>query len=216
MMNPNGSSPSSKPDIILRPGASGGEVRKLQERLNRLGYHIEIDGTYGQRTTAAVAHLQARSGLAVDGTAGPMTHAAIIQHTNAHHTQLGEHWERDVRTAMHGAGGSSSGAQDDSASAQAPHPRPEDKPDEATGIADTADTSESTPSSADATDEHSTDELDHDDEPEAEDATDPEPEPDHSTVDVVVSSDDGGYSHDDSAGSSDHHDDASDFANDDV
>ncbi len=120
---------SSKLPAVLRPGAHGDEVRKLQERLNRLGYHLDADGTYGPRTTAAIAHLQARSGLPVDGMAGHLTQTAITQHVDVHHSHLGDHWEREVRAAGHGAGGHAHPHAEAHDPAPA-HPRPEDKPDE--------------------------------------------------------------------------------------
>ena len=51
---------------------SGNPVSRLQEAL-----HISADGQFGPQTEAAVKHLQARDGLAVDGVVGPETWRAL-------------------------------------------------------------------------------------------------------------------------------------------
>jgi peptidoglycan hydrolase-like protein with peptidoglycan-binding domain len=64
---------------ILRPGASGVEVRELQGWLKVAGHDPgAIDGKYGSKTTAAVkAFQQAHSPLAADGKVGAATRAAL-------------------------------------------------------------------------------------------------------------------------------------------
>lgn len=59
----------------LRRGAQGPAVTTLQMRLVQLGYGEvgAIDGIFGRNTEAAVRAFQARSGLEVDGIAGPRT-----------------------------------------------------------------------------------------------------------------------------------------------
>ncbi|HEX4837026.1 MAG TPA: peptidoglycan-binding protein [Solirubrobacteraceae bacterium] len=56
-------------------------VVRLQQAL-----HVEADGTFGAETEAAVKHLQAHHGLAVDGVVGPETWSAlgINEHTTLH------------------------------------------------------------------------------------------------------------------------------------
>lgn len=80
---------ASSPPLDIAPGAvylgedhenTGDKVRALQKRLND-GYpaysQLEEDGQYGPSTAAAVREFQARSGLTIDGVAGPATLAAL-------------------------------------------------------------------------------------------------------------------------------------------
>jgi peptidoglycan hydrolase-like protein with peptidoglycan-binding domain len=65
-------------DGKLELGESGMEVGALQERLDALGYwHGTSDGHYGQLTRQAVMAFQKAEGLSRDGTAGPLTQAAL-------------------------------------------------------------------------------------------------------------------------------------------
>ena len=55
-------------------GASGSEVRAIQERLQERGlYNGSIDGIYGTKTQTAVKAFQKQQGLTADGIAGPAT-----------------------------------------------------------------------------------------------------------------------------------------------
>lgn len=62
---------------LLRRGAKGPDVRRLQERLVAAGATLRIDGDFGPGTEQAVREFQAAHGLAVDGTVGPRTWAAL-------------------------------------------------------------------------------------------------------------------------------------------
>lgn len=55
------------------------DVEGLQRALNALGWAppLIVDGQYGSLTKTAVKDFQSRHGLAVDGIAGPKTHAAV-------------------------------------------------------------------------------------------------------------------------------------------
>ena len=58
----------------LKSGATGAEVKKLQERLKELGYYTAaIDSSYGAKTIAAVKAFQQKNGLTADGVAGTAT-----------------------------------------------------------------------------------------------------------------------------------------------
>jgi N-acetylmuramoyl-L-alanine amidase len=58
----------------LLPGASGDEVRRLQERLKEFGfYEAGINGYFDADTEAAIRAFQDSAGLAADGIAGLMT-----------------------------------------------------------------------------------------------------------------------------------------------
>jgi peptidoglycan hydrolase-like protein with peptidoglycan-binding domain len=55
----------------------GPEVERVQIALVGLGYPIAVDGTYGPRTEAAVRDFQAANQLEVDGITGPDTQQAL-------------------------------------------------------------------------------------------------------------------------------------------
>ncbi|WP_042266791.1 N-acetylmuramidase domain-containing protein [Paraburkholderia heleia] len=60
-----------------RLGDFGADVGLLQTRLNRAGYALAVSHVYDAATEAAVSALQAKTGLVVDGIAGPKTYAAL-------------------------------------------------------------------------------------------------------------------------------------------
>lgn len=57
----------------LKKGARGDEVRALQTNLQRLGFSIDADGIFGDKTHNAVITLQTVFGYDVDGIAGAGT-----------------------------------------------------------------------------------------------------------------------------------------------
>lgn len=64
--------------LVLRRGAKGGEVRRLQDTLRARGFDPgRTDGDFGTRTDAAVRAFQRARGLAVDGVVGPRTWGAL-------------------------------------------------------------------------------------------------------------------------------------------
>jgi len=64
---------------IHRLGASGREVRQIQQRLEALEfYRGPIDGSYGGGTEAAVRAFQQHDGLDVDGAVGAITWKALF------------------------------------------------------------------------------------------------------------------------------------------
>ena len=63
---------------VLRRGAKGLAVRRVQKRLTLAGYDAgDVDGIFGSATEAGVKALQRASGLADDGIVGPQTWNAI-------------------------------------------------------------------------------------------------------------------------------------------
>jgi peptidoglycan hydrolase-like protein with peptidoglycan-binding domain len=62
---------------LLREGASGPSVSRLQHLLRSKGYRIEVDGLFGPKTAAAVRAYQHREGLQVDGVVGPQTWGSL-------------------------------------------------------------------------------------------------------------------------------------------
>lgn len=68
-------------DRLLKKGASGGDVKALQEMLMRLGYALPeygADGEFGAETEAALRGFQSALNLTVDGKYGDETHAALM------------------------------------------------------------------------------------------------------------------------------------------
>ncbi|WP_179229386.1 phage tail tip lysozyme [Parenemella sanctibonifatiensis] len=62
----------------LKDGSKSDAVRGLQEELGQHGHKVEVDGSYGPKTIAAVKAFQKASGLTVDGKVGPQTWGALI------------------------------------------------------------------------------------------------------------------------------------------
>ena len=68
--------------VLLKQGASGLEVRKLQARLAELGYYAGgTDGIYGETTVSAVKAFQRNNGLTGDGQAGEQTQTKLYSAT---------------------------------------------------------------------------------------------------------------------------------------
>ncbi len=66
--------PSAASSSVLKNGATGDDVRKMQSRLKELGYlKGSADGDFGEATETAVKNFQANNGLTVDGVAGSAT-----------------------------------------------------------------------------------------------------------------------------------------------
>lgn len=57
--------------------------KSIQEKLNRLGYNLVVDGDVGPATIAAIRDFQSKNGLDVDGVAGPATNAKLDQVLNS-------------------------------------------------------------------------------------------------------------------------------------
>ena len=76
------------PGYVLRPGASGSDVRNMQLELNNvypvytaINYQA-VDGKYGNNMTNAVRRFQGQFGLTVDGLIGEMTWNKIVAVSN--------------------------------------------------------------------------------------------------------------------------------------
>ena len=71
-VTPDPSAPTAEP--VIRSGAMGEAVTKLQQRLKELGYYTgTVDGQFGPGTRTAVTTFQQQNGLTPDGIVGPAT-----------------------------------------------------------------------------------------------------------------------------------------------
>lgn len=71
-VTPDPGAPTAEP--VIRSGAAGEAVTRLQNRLKELGYYTgTVDGQFGPGTKAAVTQFQQRNGLQSDGVVGPDT-----------------------------------------------------------------------------------------------------------------------------------------------
>jgi peptidoglycan hydrolase-like protein with peptidoglycan-binding domain len=66
----------------LQKGSKGNDVLELQKLLNKNGYNLAEDGSFGAKTLAAVEDYQKRSGLKVDGIVGTNTWGALTSASN--------------------------------------------------------------------------------------------------------------------------------------
>lgn len=77
---PTTTATTEAPAQTLSPGATGQQVKLLQQALNQLGYSVGTpDGNYGPATQSAVEKFQQANDLAVDGVVGEQTLAALRQ-----------------------------------------------------------------------------------------------------------------------------------------
>lgn len=74
---------------ILKQGSRGDEVRGVQDKLKKLGFAVESDGIFGNRTHAAVITLQTIFGYDIDGEVGPATQKLLEQ-------QVGYGWNLEA------------------------------------------------------------------------------------------------------------------------
>ncbi|MCL2487010.1 MAG: peptidoglycan-binding protein, partial [Oscillospiraceae bacterium] len=89
--------PSENP--LLSYGSYGGEVTRLQETLNMMGYYPwTVDGSFGSGTYGAVTAFQMEMGLRCDGIVGAKTWAALSfrQSVRRQETDIENHTENDV------------------------------------------------------------------------------------------------------------------------
>jgi hypothetical protein len=63
--------------MVLRKGKRGNDVKQLQIKLSTLGYYIDIDSSFGNKTKVVVKSFQADNKLKIDGIYGPNTQRAI-------------------------------------------------------------------------------------------------------------------------------------------
>lgn len=71
------STSSSVTQSFIKQGSSGQSVRELQQKLNKLGYKLIVDGEFGSLTYNAVIDFQRKHNLEVDGVVGQQTLSAV-------------------------------------------------------------------------------------------------------------------------------------------
>jgi peptidoglycan hydrolase-like protein with peptidoglycan-binding domain len=66
---------------LLRKGAQGPPVARIQDALNHVAGHdrLQVDGIFGPRTEAAVRDFQQNEHLSVDGIVGRQTWTALLK-----------------------------------------------------------------------------------------------------------------------------------------
>jgi hypothetical protein len=77
----NATNDANRPEI--QRGASGADVRELQQLLKARGYTVSVDGDFGAATQKAVESFQRSEGLSHDGVVGPKTWAALAKTSGA-------------------------------------------------------------------------------------------------------------------------------------
>lgn len=70
---PGKTTPQTSTRSYLAKGDSGAKVKEMQENLNKLGYKVTVDGTFGDGTLTVVKQFQKDYKLAVDGYVGAKT-----------------------------------------------------------------------------------------------------------------------------------------------
>lgn len=69
--------PYAEPKKLLKYGAKGVGVKWLQWHLNRCGFGLKIDGSFGPKTRNAVTKFQKNNGLVVDAIVGIKTRTKL-------------------------------------------------------------------------------------------------------------------------------------------
>jgi peptidoglycan hydrolase-like protein with peptidoglycan-binding domain len=64
--------------VQIQEGSSGDAVKAAQLELNKYGYGLTVDGSFGANTDSAARAFQSAHGLGVDGQIGPQTWETLI------------------------------------------------------------------------------------------------------------------------------------------
>ncbi|MCM0646951.1 L,D-transpeptidase family protein [Clostridium swellfunianum] len=77
-----------KEPTTFRQGDKGKKIKEIQQKLNKFGYKLIVDGDYGSSTTAAVIDFQKRNKINADGVVGPATFKALEKNPTAETTYI--------------------------------------------------------------------------------------------------------------------------------
>ena len=66
-----------EPTATVKKGDKGTSVRWVQDKLNKVGFKLSVDGSFGGKTDKAVRQFQKNKGLTVDGKVGAKTRKAM-------------------------------------------------------------------------------------------------------------------------------------------
>ena len=104
----------------IKYGMKGDEVSNLQTSLKNAGYDVDVDGSFGPQTLAAVKQYQQANGLDVDGMVGPQTSAALFGgSTDTTTASTPANTTQDTGNASNKASGVTAGAAAGSAASEA-------------------------------------------------------------------------------------------------
>lgn len=70
---------------VLGEGNKGPRVRRIQQSLRELGYHLSVDGVYGPETARMVELFQKRHGIKVTGRVGLSTYVKLVRAARKRH-----------------------------------------------------------------------------------------------------------------------------------
>lgn len=86
---------------LLAVGDRGEAVRRLQARLQELGYLTgKVDGIFGKQTKEALQYFQRLNGLSVDGIAGPKTYQKLYNDPNVVYAPVATSTPRPVTASV--------------------------------------------------------------------------------------------------------------------
>ena len=71
------------PTRALTKGCTGTDVKWMQTQLNKAGFKLTVDGSFGNASLYALKCYQASKNLDVDGSCGPATRASLVNVTTA-------------------------------------------------------------------------------------------------------------------------------------
>lgn len=80
-IEPQKEEPKAEPAVVEPPkeptffkqGENGDKIKEIQQKLNKFGYNLAVDGSFGSSTYTAVVDFQNRNKISADGVVGPTT-----------------------------------------------------------------------------------------------------------------------------------------------
>ena len=65
--------------VVYKYGDTGPTIGNLQRNLNKLGYNLIVDNSFGPAVLAAVKNFQQKNKLVIDGSVNPLTQKKIVE-----------------------------------------------------------------------------------------------------------------------------------------